>query len=306
MAILKYALVTIPLLVACATGSDAPAGGGHNLPQIHILPCEIPEDAIVLDNQGVDHERPWAMLTETGEQIIWTGDSGTIVRSDKPDYVLKPELEWENGSISEPALLEQDGGSWLMAYVVGKGAAIGLASSVDSEAWIRREKASLEPLHSWEQSRVTSPSLVDDQSLDRLLLFYVGGDGQGIGVAQSVDQGASFQRLIDGPILTQLEDETAPEFSRAAITGASCSISFSPLNRQRYECYFSASGHIGYAAGFELDTFSRFQLNPFLEANGLNMADPMRLANTLFFSRYRNARSPTSGRVIGIAVFGEQ
>ena len=194
-----------------------------------------------------------------------------------------------------------------MAYTTGDSEAIGLAQQTSEKLWKPLTEPILVPEQDWEDSHVGHPSLVWDAAMKRVLLFYVGGSGAGIGIATSDSMKGAFQRLTQQPIFTPelVVEENKDSFQTKPLTGASCLIGATALDRKLYECYFSAGGNVGYAAGFEPTQLTAFSLNPILEGDGYNISAPMRVGNILLHVRNKKRLSPVQGRIVGRAIFGQ-
>lgn len=170
----RYTLMAAGLaigLAGCGLGlSDNPPGGTDNLPTSAIGPYVRPADAFETPNQ-----EPW------------------ILSDNQAD-------------LSEPWIVARDDGGfriWYARQVTGQAAPRELwyAEFADyGHAPDVAPRRVLAPTSAWEETTLSAPSVFDDGN--RLLMVYAGGDDlASIGLATSMDDGATWQ-AADAPILT--------------------------------------------------------------------------------------------------------
>lgn len=255
---------------------------------------------MLLVADGANVLRPWA---GAGRVVAAVEDaSGSRIVDVVPDDVAG----WRIGETllapgGDPSLAARPDGALLLAYT--HGGAIHLAESTDGGVSWADTGAPFEPARAWEEGAVRLPSLVVE--VDRLLLYYVGGKGAGIGAAERRDGGAAWVHLGPGPVLAPLAVDDATPFETKPLTGASVTRETTPIGRVRYEAFYTAGDAVGFAASFDGVVFSRFQLNPILEVSGFGIADPMRFGDRLLHVRNLVKGAPKKGRVLAAAVFGE-
>lgn len=313
------------LALACATGSDEPGGGGHNLPSANLIPAELPEKPGVLDSTEADYVRPWAVATGGESLRVWYGVrtearttigqaraaliDGLWTFTHQTDVAVEAVHPWEQDRIDEPNVIRRPTGALWMAYTAAGGAAIGIAFSSNGILWQRGDAPVLEPSAAWEGGLLAHASLVDEPDLGRILLYYMAGDGTGGGVASSVDGGLTFERAVDEPFLTPLPadgDAESPPLAldTSPLTGLGCQRHISPIGRAVYSCFYAAGDSIGYAASFDGTTFTRFPLNPLVMEEEGDIGAPMRVLDLLLYERNRKPGFPSQGRGIGAGWFG--
>lgn len=313
--------------LACATGSDVPGGGGYGLPSMSPGRPVLPENPLVLKLEDARLGHPWGLVDAGGSLRVWldvgrtdstsiglatgqpTAEGGWAFELTDPT-VLGAELAWEGAHVSQPSVAE-DGGLLLMAYAGGGGAGIGLAISQDGLTWSRGDAPVLEPVDGWEGGELSHPSLVAEPG--RILLFYLGADGGGMGVAASTDGGATFERLVAGPVFEPAPEPAPPEdpdapapappFDTGPLTGASVFPRTTALGRRLYACWYTSGGSLGYAASWDGTAFSRSTANPFLEDPGYDIGSPHRAGDVLLHARNRRKGKPQKGQGLGAAYF---
>jgi hypothetical protein len=284
------------LAVQCALGTDEPGGGGHNLPHIDVVPIAVPAKPILFAKTGVRLSRPWGIERQSGAVELWVGaesDSEQRILNVGDGREFKAELDWEQGAVADPCVV----GEWF-AYTGAAGGGIGIADRAANGEWVRREAPVLTPGAAWEAGNVHHPSLVEEPDMSRTLLFYVAGDGAGIGVAAGTMAATDFERMSSSPILVP---GAWSEAKTPQINGAAVYLTQSALGRPVYGCFYSLNGQLGYAAGFEPTEFVDFDLNPIVEESGFNLTEPMRVGQRVLHVRNAEKNKPAKGRVIGVA-----
>ena len=321
---MRLAAMLVVACAACATGSDQPGGGGYNIPTAVPGRLVLPEKKVALVLEDGDVGRPWGILESPGALRIYLGiDQGESARIGlatgtrtedgwvfelKDPRALEAELEWEAGRVGDPCVASLPGGERLLAYAGGNAAGIGLARSPDGETWTRSPTPALVPEVEWEGGRVWHPTLVVEPG--RILLFYMGGDGSGLGVAASADLAGSFERLAPGPSFAPAEmpeppedadvKAPAPPFDAKPLDGMSVFRTVSALGRTVYGGWYASNSAFAHAASFHGLTFSRSNLNPFLEDEGYGLASPHQVGDVILYSRLRKKGKATGGRALGL------
>ena len=255
--------------------------------------------------------RPSARAEADGSLTIWLAVGGHVVRvhATQTESGLAATMEdeaalvsteaWEAGAVGDPSVA-----GLVMAYTGGDGAGIGLATSADGFSFTSAPSPALVPVEPWEAGHVASPSLVVEPDLGRRLLFYVGGHGAGVGVASSIDGGATFTRLASGPVLAPSPAAKPAPFDVKPFTSASVVRRATPLERTVYELWYSVDGVLATASSFDGLTFSRFPLNPVLVDSGFDLAGPFRMDGVLLHVRNVSKGTAKKGRGLGVALFG--
>ena len=133
-------------------------------------------------------------LTESGIYLIWSYDGMIWNYANGGLPVLEPDLDWEEGHVGAPAVVEKDG-TFYMWYCAAQGKLIGMATSVDGIDWTKQPTPVLLPDQPWEEGHICSPAVVYHKG--RFRMWYAGGRsvraGQGfcgakaIGYAESAD-----------------------------------------------------------------------------------------------------------------------
>jgi hypothetical protein len=116
--------------------------------------------------------------------------------------VLEPGLERLGGEtrVGAPSVVTLPSGGFVMFFDAGPtGDHIGRATSPDGVRFTRDEAPALSATSPWEAGKVHAPGATITSR--GLYLFYEGGDGIGVGVARSTDDGKSFTRAGDGLVL---------------------------------------------------------------------------------------------------------
>lgn len=125
------------------------------------------------------------------------------VSRDGLSWTLDPAAPVLAAAPGEPPLgapsVVETGAELVMFFAIG-GAQIGRATSPDGVRWTRDAQPVLGAEQPWEAGAVHAPGAA--LTSRGLFLFYEGGEGAGIGLARSDDQGRTFRRVSPEPVLT--------------------------------------------------------------------------------------------------------
>ncbi|MCA9524350.1 MAG: hypothetical protein KC609_25455 [Myxococcales bacterium] len=315
-----FAFACALALVGVVCGKLGGKGGGDdNLPTSGIIPfSEIEQDetfrftgpAVTLEGAtqiggaavlAVDGRyRMWFAATRDGETAIYVATSDDGLRFvAEPTPLLRPSADWHGTSLAAPSIVRRSGGFELYLEA-NDGTAIARASSLDGTAFVLEPAPVLSPGLDWEEGRVASPSAVLDG--ERLLLFYEGGQGKGIGLALS-EGGAAFVKSPQ-PLLAPSGDEGrwdttfigTPRVIRVVqVTGR-------PIFRLYFAGGKDARRSIGYAGSFDGLQFSPFVENPIFVPRE-NVIEPCVIPFQSGFMMYFNR---ISGSRTGIFLAGHR
>lgn len=328
---MRGAWIIVAFVAGCAVQSG-PEGGAADLPTAGILPFTPAEGPEPIAGKGRSYTRPWALPLPGGGYRAWVAERDTgaggvehILVMDAPDAVtwsldgaraaLEPSAGWEAGSVRAPCV-RYDAGSWVMWYVGGDGAGIGIAVSQDGEKWTRGATDPVFlPQAGWESAgapNLDAPSVVSDGKTYRM--YYLAGGGAGVGVAESTD-GISWERLRTAPLLAPAGDPgdgTVP-WDRDALTGLSVNRELTQGGRVQFRLWYGGArrkqsgdleGAIGFAGSFDGLVFTRMEANPVVFQSGLGAAEPWVVPGTdppvMLFSRYWK-KEGTNRRVVTFA-----
>ena len=282
MALLR--LVAALMMLGCATGSDTPGGGGHNLPSAGLGPWLLPEVPEIFARDDVSLSRPWAHAgqvwytvtpAEGGSHIaravIDTDDTGAVSLTEVTAEALVASQAWEGDGVSQPSVIEHDG-ALVMAYVGAGG--VGLASG-GIDAW---SSDGLAVEGAW-----SSPSLVSDGG--RLLLFAV-KDGAIYVMERTAD--ADFGEPGE-PIITEVTH------------GATCRADISPLGRVIFRCYVAKTPGISVWSSFSVSDFAPATPDPLYVDAGFGPSDPMAYEGWLLYSRNKKKNVSSLGSGVAVA-----
>jgi hypothetical protein len=260
--------VVLLMIAAAGCGSLGGAGGGAaNLPVSGSGPFRPldPSDPtwsslnapIVLQDSGADLDSPFVLargdqltvwLTATRMQVtaIERADASKLeVGFGDPSPVLAADQPWEQGAVSSPSLIPGDpmvpAGKWLLFY--GAGGAIGFATSVVGDRWIKSSRATLTANGDEEGGQLSSPAAV--RIGDRLRVYYV-AEGAVWAAETSYDDVAAMRAVtwtrLDGDTTSTKRDPIirAPAWAKT-LTGVSARVTETPAGRLRHDLYFTAS-----------------------------------------------------------------
>lgn len=313
--------------LGCATGSDEVGGGGLNLPSSLPGVLTVDENPLVLGVDGETLAHPSVERATETRLTVWVG-----VESDASAHVARiigeraedgvwsferaanPALTathgWEKGQVSQPSVI-RIGEEYRMAYIGGGGDGIGIATSDDGATFVGADSPALTPAATWEAAHLGHPSLLSTG--DRLLVFWLGGEGAGLGVAESYDAGATFSRLADEPVFgpapvpePPADPEATPEkppFDAVPLTGARVVETRTPLDRTVLQLWYSAGDRLALAASFDGLAWSRSDANPLLEDLDFDIASPSPAGDLLLHIRNIKKKKPKLGRGLGLARF---
>ena len=313
------------LSVTCGAGAGT-NGGSTSLPTAGIIPY-VALDEPVLSEPGHDLRRPWILTLETGfrmwvaDRDVGSGEGDHLQFHDSQDgWNWSPEgtlaLEalsdgWEDGQIGDPCVIQEDG-EWLLYYTGGDDAGIGLATSENGLDWVRHpDNPILSPWNEWEQrGGVAHPSVLRDES--GWVLFFVGGEGAGVGRATSTD-GITWTRTAHTPIFTPSGTGGTSLWDRDAVLHATIVQRVTPTGRTLLQMWYggarlNAGGDydiaLGIAGSFDGIHWDRFLLAPVLHDGGLGESEafPLALEETavLVHTRYWK-KEGNNRRVIALA-----
>lgn len=187
--------------VPCAADADCEPGRRCEIQRVaaeilHPDPVEAPGD-------------PWlaAELRRLGRSEIVRLDHAAprrLVAADDPP-LLAPRDPWEHNRVGAPAVAVHNGTTWLF-YAGGDDQGLGLATSDHDGTFVRRTSVPiLAPTEPWEAGRIGAPAVWPVG--DELRLLYVGGDGNGVGLALQETDGTRW-RSIGGPVVVPATLET--------------------------------------------------------------------------------------------------
>lgn len=294
-ALLGALLLAAALVAACGTLARTD-GGAENLPSRRILPFDkpVPDEGddsalpFVLFDDTLELDEPSALVVD-GRIVLFTqaadGDSAVIQRAesddglafDAPRTIFEPELAWEEGWVGAPTVLERQGTLYLY-YVGGRTApAIGLARSTDGSIWTREAEPVLTPES---DERLDSPSAVLVGA--NVVLFFsstIVGDAEDppptvIDRADSPD-GVSFERK--GSVLnpdvgcTDYDGNEVRCWDEDGVSAPGARVTTSPADRTLIDIWYTGvigeSTGIGFVGSYDGLTFSRYKLNPIVNAS---------------------------------------
>ncbi|NUN14032.1 MAG: hypothetical protein HUU55_10405 [Myxococcales bacterium] len=300
MVMMKLILVSALLILVggCAT-EGGPNGGAAALPNAGILPYSKSIADPLVGASGHDYRRPWIVAKPNKEWAMWITDrtagadgTSTITLFESPDGAVWTEREngrfvgqtegWENGWVADPTVTYHNGQIW-MWYAAGEGAGVGLAKSIDGLSWERAESNPVfVPEEVWEIDSIRSLSVLRVGETWRL--YYVGGKGAGVGVAESED-GLVWKRLEIAPILApsgEIEG-TGSSWDRDLIVSMSVGIEKTAAGRTQFRMWYSGARErtdgtldvgIGFAGSFDGTHFETMAENPVLRDGGYGETDP--------------------------------
>ena len=277
-------LVVALAVLACATGSDTPGGGGHNLPSAGLGPWLLPEEPEIFKRDDASLSHPWAHAghvwytvtpAEGGSHIaravIETDDRGAVSMTETNAQALVASQPWEGDGVSQPSVIEHDG-TLLMAYVGTAG--VGLASG-GVDAW---SSDGLVAEGAW-----SSPSLVSDG--ERLLLFAI------------KDEAVHVMEKTPSTDFNEQGDTIIADVTH----GATCHADVSALNRMIFRCYVAKTVGISVWSSFSLTGFQPAMPDPLYEDAGFGASDPMAYDGWLFYSRHKQKNVSSLGTGIAVA-----
>lgn len=206
--------------------------------------------------EGMRLAGPAVLATDSGaSMLVESRDAdgvSVILRADSTDGltweietapILAPDAAWEGSRVGSPSAFF-DGGQVVLYYAGGDGAGVGIAVSDDGLTWRKYDgnpvfavqgsgserKCSASAVNAdcpsgercygglclarWERGRVNAPSVLSAGGT--YLMFYEGGQGEGIGLATSKD-GLSFEKYRDDPVLTGDQVKSVPTAVSASV-----------------------------------------------------------------------------------------
>ncbi len=248
-----------------------------------------------------------------GATVIARAEAEDGVRFGPLETVLAAEggPEWFGGAIGAPAVV-RDGERWLMAFAVGDGAGIGLATSEDGVAFTPGAGPVLTAEGEDEAGGVGSPSLVVGP--EGLVLFYearreAGGPAH-LRRASSPD-GVTFTR--DGAVLEGgvdcLDPQGEPEtcWDAFSVETPEARLATTATGRRVWRLFYagraSAKGKadLGFAASFDGLVFERYRFNPVLDDSVDERAPSNVLSGGRYLLYFAEDRS-TKGQGVGLAI----
>jgi predicted GH43/DUF377 family glycosyl hydrolase len=202
-------------------------------------------------------------------------DFGDWQKSAENPVFTGDDVSWANGNdVAEPFIMPVNG-EYLMAHsarLTDGSYEIGIARGTDLETWETDDTPAIQTGSSgaWDSDFVFEPYMVALDDTIHLLYRGRGASNGRIGYAYSTDNGQSFTKSVDNPVLS----ETGTGWEEKAVRDPS----FIRVGDTYHMIYNGTNGtdtQLGYAYSTDLVNWTRSSNNPIISNNdGWNKRDP--------------------------------